>query len=131
LKFRKSIQRDAILKVLDKKNYHPSVNEIYDILRINFPTVSLATIYRNVEQLCRMGKINQVAIGDGPAKYDGNTQKHTHIICQKCGKIEDIWIDMKIEDHINFKDKIPNFIVTSYEIDFYGICNKCNSSGKN
>lgn len=118
------------MQVLEKKNYHPSVDEIYDIVRVKYPSISLATVYRNVEQLCRMGKINRVEIGVGPVRYDGNTKKHLHIICQKCGKIEDVWLDMKIEDQIDFEEKIPNFTITNYKIEFFGICNYCKNINK-
>jgi len=125
--YRFSKQREAVMAVLDKKNYHPTVDEIYDIVKEQYPQVSLATIYRNVEQLSQMGKIWKIEIPEGPARYDGNMEKHYHIRCTKCGKVNDVWLKGNLDDIINLANIEQNFSVTGYKIEFEGICDSCNN----
>jgi Fe2+ or Zn2+ uptake regulation protein len=125
--YRFSKQREAVMEVLDKKNYHPTVDEIYDIVKKQYPQVSLATIYRNVEQLSQMDKIWKIEIPEGPARYDGNMEKHYHIRCKKCGKVNDVWLKENLNDIINFASIEQNFSVTGYKIEFEGICDSCNN----
>lgn len=126
--FKHSKHRDMILTVLAPKNFHPSVDEIFSIIKTDFPKISLATVYRNIEQLTRIGKIVKIEIGSGSARYDGNVEKHFHIKCNKCGKISDVWLNENIGDHINLKNLIEDFTITGYRIDFFGICKNCNQS---
>ena len=125
MKIRNSKIRDLIFDILNKKNYHPNVNELYDIVKKENPRVSLATVYRNVSQLVEMGKVNILEFDKGSAKYDGNIEKHLHIVCERCGKIEDVWLE---NDFDNFKcvtNKINNFDLTGYKLVFFGICEEC------
>jgi len=125
MKFKKSKQRDAVFRILSQKNFHPTVDDLYDIVRKEFEHISLATVYRNVEQLLQMGLITKLDTGDGKARYDGNTQKHFHIICKECRKIQDVWVDFIIEDIVDINSVFPGFSYESYKINFLGICGDC------
>ncbi|MDY6970075.1 MAG: transcriptional repressor [Spirochaetota bacterium] len=120
-----SRQRDGITFLLSKKNYHPTVDEIYDLMRKDFSKISLATVYRNLDTLQRMGKINKIDIPDQPARYDGNTNEHFHIRCTACGYIEDVCIDFNIKDYVDVNAAMPNFELTECFISFAGFCKKC------
>ncbi len=125
VKYKKSKQREAILEMLRQKDYHPTVDDLYHRVRLEFPKISLATVYRNVEQLCQMGKIWKVDVISGPARYDGNTEKHFHLTCDQCGEVMDVWIDSDLAEYIDLKKLVGNFTVNSYKIDFFGTCSKC------
>ncbi len=127
MSFKKSRQRDAVHSVLKKANYHPTVDEIYDLVRKEYPKISLATVYRNLEQLCRMQKVWRVDIAGGPARYDGNMDKHFHICCEKCGLVEDVWLKEKLEERINLDSAFGDFRLKKYKIDFFGLCLKCQT----
>lgn len=120
-----SKQRDAIYELLKKKNYHPSVDELYALAKKNFPSISLATVYRNLDQLSEMGKIFKLEIPNQPARYDHNTENHYHIQCRGCGCIEDVWLDFDIDDHIDLNRAIPDFDRIEWDVSFSGICRKC------
>ena len=128
MNFRHSKQRDAVVKVLSKINYHPTVDEIYDIVRKEYPKVSLATIYRNVEQLSQMKKIWKIESPNEPARYDGNMEKHHHVKCTKCSAINDVWIKNSLEELIDLNKIENNFSITGFKIEFEGLCDKCNTS---
>ena len=120
-----SKQRDRIYSLLSKKNYHPTVDDIYDIMRIDFPNISLGTVYRNLDQLTQMCKIIKIDIPNLPAHYDGNTDIHYHIRCTICGYIEDVWMDIDLGNYVDLNKTIPNFELLEYDVRFQGICKKC------
>jgi len=128
IKFSK--QRDGIYSLLSKKNYHPTVDILYVLMRRNFPNISLGTVYRNLDKLTQMGKIIKIDIPDRPACYDGNTDKHYHICCTKCGYIEDVCLDFNLRDSVDINSAIPNFEQLEYDIRFFGICNECKKKKK-
>lgn len=131
MKIRNSKQREAILNVLSQRNYHPTADDIYVKVKKDFPKTSLATIYRNVEQLSRLGKIRRIETASGPARYDGNIEKHFHIKCSQCGQVRDVWLKEKLENYIDLDDAIKDYLLTGYDISFEGICNKCNGKMMN
>ena len=120
-----SRQRDGISALLTKKNYHPTVDDLYLKIKKDFPNISLGTVYRNLDQLTQMGKIIKIDIPDKPARYDGNTEDHYHVRCVNCGFIEDVWMDFDLRDCVDLNKAIPNFDVLEYDIGFLGVCEKC------
>ena len=122
---KKSKQRDEILEILSEKNYHPDADELYIEVKKKLPNVGIATIYRNLEQLQRMGKIIKIDMPEGAACYDGNMEKHHHIKCNNCGKLQDVWLDKEIFKVSDINKIIPNYKVMGYAINFQGLCNNC------
>ena len=114
-------QRLAILKELDKKG-HASIEEIYDTIKEMFPSISLATIYKNINALKNEGIISEVCLHQKP-KYEIEKNPHAHFICKVCGKVEDIPFDEVLNKDI--EDKYPN---TQKELYIYGICKECNGN---
>jgi len=111
--------------VLMKKNFHPTAEEIYDVLKKDFPCIGIATVYRNLDQLARSGTVIKIENPDGAARYDGNPEKHYHIKCLQCGRIDDVWTDIDINKHINLKKIVRGFNVLEVIISFAGICDEC------
>jgi len=76
--------------------------------------------------LVQMGKIWKIN-SSGPARYDGNMERHWHIECTKCDAVDDVWLSVNIGEVIDFSKSIGNYTLIEYKIDFSGICDKCNS----
>ena len=121
-------QRLAIAKILSRSKGHPSVESIYDQLKFDFPTMSLATVYRNVMTIKSLGEALELGFPDGRNRYDGNKPyPHPHVICVKCKKIIDPELitlkDMTAElaDETGFK-------ILSHRLDFFGICEACRKT---
>jgi Fe2+ or Zn2+ uptake regulation protein len=111
-------QRLAILKELDKKG-HASIEEIYEDIKEMFPSISLATIYKNINALKDENVISEVCLHQKP-KFEITKEPHAHFICKKCGAIEDVPFEEIINNEI--EKKYPN---TRKELYIYGICKKC------
>jgi Fur family transcriptional regulator, peroxide stress response regulator len=118
-------QRLAIVKIIVDSDGHPSVENIYDQLKKDFPTMSLATVYRNIVIMKSLGEVLELGFPDGSNRYDGNRPyPHPHVICVECKKIVDPDLDsldeMKKEVALETKFKILN-----HRLDFFGICSDC------
>lgn len=120
---RYSKQREAIKKVLNKANYHPSASEIYLEVKKDIPNISLGTVYRNLNELKQEGEIIVFNTGVGGEHFDGNPKPHFHFYCKCCGKTEDIFLDSK--DLLAAANKQLNDHIDSAEIVFSGICTSC------
>ena len=74
------------------QNYHghPTAEELYAVLSPKHPRLSLATVYRNLNQFADKGMINRVIIPNGPTRFDSILDFHYHAICEECGELFDI-----------------------------------------
>lgn len=118
-------QRLAIVKILAKSEGHPSVEMIHDRIRKEFPTMSLATVYRNIVLIKSFGEVLELGFPDGSNRYDGNTPTpHPHVICIKCKKI----VDPDLDSLDEMKKEVASdtaFKILSHRLDFFGICSDC------
>ncbi len=125
---RKTKQREIILNELCKVTSHPTADELYLMVRDKLPRVSLGTIYRNLEIMAEEGIIRKIETRGKLKRFDGNTDKHLHIRCEKCDKIEDIFLDDYSELE-NFLKKVmrnkKNFKFSDFELEIVGLCSDC------
>jgi Fe2+ or Zn2+ uptake regulation protein len=106
-------QRQIILEFLKSTKSHPSAKSVYLHVKKKLPRISLGTVYRNLNLLTNNNTIDKIDL-ENKEIFDGNEEKHDHLICKNCKKIFDI-------DKMNFS--IDNFQPTHVQI--YGICKNC------
>lgn len=87
---RQSKKRDAMLRALRASKRHPSADQLYQQLKPDYPDLSLATVYRNLGQLCAQGLVRRVGTVNGQERYDGQISPHSHFICNRCGCVMDL-----------------------------------------
>ena len=118
-------QRMAIVKILARSKGHPSVEDIYDRIIKDFPTMSLATVYRNIVIIKSLGEILELGFPDGSNRYDGaKPYSHPHVICIECRKIVDPDLD-SLDEMKNEVALETNFKILNHRLDFFGICSNC------
>jgi len=123
--FRITPQRLAVLKVLAASEGHPSVERIYESVRAQFPTTSIATIYKAVALLRQENEVLEISFPDGSNRYDGNKPyPHPHLICTRCKKIIDPDLSI-LEDLAKEVTKETGFQITTHRVDFFGLCREC------
>jgi Fur family peroxide stress response transcriptional regulator len=128
--FRITPQRIAVLRVLALSDGHPSVEEIYEEVKKDFPTTSLATVYKTVTLLKELNEVLELGFPEGSNRYDGSKPyPHPHLICTKCKKI----IDPDLESLGGLTTELTKetgFEITSHRLDFFGICPDCRGKGR-
>ena len=120
-------QRLAIVKILARSEGHPSVENIHARIKNNFPTMSLATVYKNIILIKSLGEVLELGFPDGSNRYDGNKPyPHPHVICIQCKKIVDPDLDSlsEMEKEVELE---TNFKILNHRLDFFGICSNCKS----
>lgn len=122
-----SRQRELIFEALKQTTSHPTAENLYRVLRERHPRLSLATVYRNLGQLCDMGEIRRLRVNGSPDRFDGNFKPHYHFCCNVCGEVSDVDLDKETMDML-VKANIGKEI-TDCDVIFYGNCEKC--IGKN
>ena len=81
-------QRLCVLDVLEEHG-HVTLENIERFTKLKFPTLSLSTIYRNINEMLKKEILSEVKIANKKEYYEITKENHTHLICSKCGKIED------------------------------------------
>ena len=118
-------QRIAILRQLEGRKDHPSADVLYRELAVEYPTMSVATVYSTAQLLAEAGLIKILSIDDKRVYFDPTFATHGHFLCKKCGKLVDINID---EDNLfRSASASQNNIaqIEQAEIFFYGLCSDC------
>ncbi len=118
-------QRLAILKILSESHQHPDVESIFQQVKDNFPTTSMATVYKTIAVLKEVGEVLEIGFGDGSNHYDGTKPfPHPHLICTRCRKIIDPDLET-LRDVTEELAKDTGFRIVSHRLDFFGICPEC------
>jgi Fur family peroxide stress response transcriptional regulator len=118
-------QRLAILRVLAVSEGHPSVEQIYAQVKPDFPTTSLATVYKNVSLLKSLGEVLELGFSDDSNRYDGNKPyPHPHLVCTRCKKIIDPDLSV-LADLTQELVQETGFRILNHRMDFFGICPEC------
>ena len=123
--FRITPQRLAVLRVLAVSEGHPSVERIYETVRQEFPTTSIATIYKTVNLLKQINELLEISFPDWGNRYDGYKPfPHPHVICVRCKKIIDPDLGSLKDITAEAADQ-TGFDILSHRLDFFGICGDC------
>jgi Fur family ferric uptake transcriptional regulator len=127
-------QRQVLLEELRSVRTHPTADGIYQMVRRRLPRISLGTVYRNLDVLTRMGLIRALHFGGQPMRFDGSPERHYHIRCRVCGRLDDI-PDLPLDDVVRMTGEVSGYDVGECRIEVVGICPKCGAhrdrAGKN
>ena len=123
-----TIQRKVILEELSLLKSHPTADELFQIVRIRLPKISLATVYRTLADLAASGKIRKTELPGGKARFETKIEPHFHLRCVHCEAIEDLPLSKEeIGDFL--KDKVTRR-VQDFELCFSGLCRSCQELSK-
>jgi len=120
--------RKLILEELRRSSKHPTADEIFLKLRTELPSLSLATVYRNLELLERLGVVKRLELSSGRRHYDGNVLDHAHMRCIECGEVVDMplpgrgWLRKVLS--------LSDYDLIGINIELVGICKRCASGKK-
>ncbi len=121
-----SKQREIILDTLKENVVHPTAEFLYEKVREKDSKISLATLYRNLNQLAQNKIIKKIDGLETSSHFDHNTHAHYHFICSKCKRVFDIDADVAPNLIINTESK-TGFTIQNHDITFSGICADCKN----
>lgn len=119
-----SKQRELLVSQLRRNKVHPTADALYASVRAENPTISLATVYRNLNQLVDSGLVMRISIPGQADRFDDKNDGHQHMICTHCGSITDIPTDT-LPDICGEVAKATGLCVESCSMIFYGSCKAC------
>jgi len=111
-------QRLAITDVLFT-NGHISIESLYEVMIKKFNSISLATIYKNVNLMLENAFIQEVKLPNAKSVYELTKESHSHLACEECGNIEDIFLDLEkvavdLSNKSDFRVNSSNLVLTGY-----------------
>jgi Fur family transcriptional regulator, peroxide stress response regulator len=117
-------QRQILFEVLESMTGHPSPEEVYAKVKRRIPSVSLATVYKNIHLFIESGMFREVSLHHGSLRVEVNSRPHHHLVCTVCRSISDI--DEKELGLLQKPRKLPGgFLVERYAVDVLGLCPAC------
>ncbi len=119
-----TFQRMNILEVIEKSG-HMAIEAIYDEVVKVHPSLSLATIYKNIILMVEKGVVVEVPITGLKPKYELSKTDHIHLVCTECGEVEDKPHSSSADDIFHSMTKEENFTLSKQQINLYGICSEC------
>ena len=123
---RSTRQREEILDAFLSSDKHITVEELFNVIKVNNPGIGYATVHRNLGLFCECGLADEIKIGTQKARYEPKFghQHHDHLICLKCGRFIEV-NDSKIE---KLQDKLAEaneFVPVRHKLEIYGLCKQC------
>ena len=84
------LSRRLLLRALFASKGHRTAEELSDEVQAEAPDIHISTIYRNLDELERLGIVVHSHFGHGPATYHLATAVHGHFVCEECGKLIEV-----------------------------------------
>ena len=122
---RTTAQRLAVYEYLQEHPTHPTAATIYEDLSRRYPTMSRATVYNTVEVLTDLGLVQELDLGGGVHRYDGNPEFHVHLVCTACGEIQDVEGDRALDAATARVAARVGFAVQERRLELLGVCRRC------
>lgn len=122
-------QRVAVFEVLCEHGGHPTVDQVYQRVRKQFPMISLNTVYQTMEALVDLKMVTPLGYGLEAMRYETDSTPHHHGVCLACKRIIDVF-DATLE-----RVKPPQMVneqlqVLGHRVEFFGYCAKCQQAGR-
>jgi len=122
-------QRLALLRLLSASKGHPSAACLHERMKEQFPTTSLATVYKTLAMLKDMGEVLELGFSDDDNRYDGKRPRpHPHLVCVRCCKIVDLEMDV-VQGLEREVAELSDYQIVGRRLDVYGVCPDCQSKG--
>jgi Fur family transcriptional regulator, peroxide stress response regulator len=128
--YRLTPQRVALLRLIASSEGHPSAAHLYEQIKGQFPTTSLATVYKTLNLLKELGEVLELGFSGDDNRYDGSRPyPHPHLICVRCRTIMDPEV-RPIDGLAEEVARRTGYQVLGHRLDFYGLCPDCRDGAQ-
>ncbi len=118
-------QRDVLLRVLGDTTGHPTADDLVRRVREVLPSVSHATVYRNVQELVRAGLVGTLKRAGGAVHFEVNPEEHHHFVCRGCGQVWDVYLEQVGVRLDRRRSQLKGFQIDRREVQLHGTCARC------
>ena len=124
---RNTEQKKRILETLIALGSHVSAGAVYRELQKTHPTIGRATVYRVLADMAADGVLLRIRVPGEEDRYDITVRPHDHVVCRRCGKVADVWLDEPFDpaEHIAVSS---GFTVEKGSLTFMGLCADCRAA---
>jgi Fe2+ or Zn2+ uptake regulation protein len=122
--YRVTPQRLAVHEAVRDLGQHVSADEVLGAVSGRLPNVSLPTVYAALEALEDAGLVRRVAAGRGAALYDAQSAEHHHLVCRRCGSVEDLDATVALDEILEMGER-RGFAPDDAEVVVRGLCERC------
>lgn len=122
-----TFQRMNMLESIEN-NGHMSIDAIYEEVVKRHPSLSLATVYKNIILMVENSVLVEVPIEGRKVKYELAKVDHIHLVCTKCGEVEDRPHNVNADVLFSSMTKDENFSLSKQQINLYGVCVHCQEA---
>ncbi len=119
-------QRLVILRELRRREHHATADEVRRAVHRELPGTSTPTVYATLELLVELGLVRKIDAGLGAALYDARTEPHQHMVCRRCGCIEDLDGELDAGALLDAASA-TGFRPGSAELVIFGLCAPCSA----
>ena len=117
-------QRLVIHRALRELDDHATAEEVLGAVEDKLPNVSLPTVYSTLELFEQLGVVRRLGVRQGAALYDPRPDPHDHLVCDRCGRIEDLDAGVELGGALR-RARRKGFEATRAEVRISGICSDC------
>jgi len=122
-----TFQRIAILEAIEHHG-HLGVDAIYEEVREAYPTLSLATVYKNIITMQERGVLVEVPISGHKPQYEIRKHPHMHLVCRACGAVMDAPLDPTMLQRLEATAQQDGFVLEETQMSLYGLCGACQKA---
>jgi len=122
-----TFQRMNILEKIEAYG-HMSIDAIYAEVIKTHPSLSLATVYKNIILMVEKGVLVEVPITGKKSKYELLKEDHIHLVCTECGEVEDKPQHSAADALFTSMTEQENFTLNKQQINLYGVCSHCQEA---
>ena len=117
-------QRTAILEEIEAAG-HIDVDALYEILCMSFPSISLSTVYKNINQMYELGILEVIKVPNHKQQYEISKEPHIHLACDSCGSIMDM--EQCINELMESAESESGYRLNHSSVVLNGICPSCQA----
>jgi Fur family peroxide stress response transcriptional regulator len=118
-------QRDVLLRALSETLGHPTADGLVKKVRKVLPTVSPATVYRNLQELVRAGLIGTLERSGAAVQFEINPDHHHHFMCRRCQRVWDVYLDQLAVTLDRQRSPLNGFRIDRRDVQLHGLCARC------
>ncbi len=117
-------QRELILDVFLEAKRHITSEDLYQAVREEHPNIGYTTVYRTMKLLVEAGLATERHFDDGITRYEIEQEHHDHLVCLKCGSIEEFECELIEDTQLEIAAR-HDFQVLRHRHELYGHCRDC------